>query len=251
MISRNKLAALVAELMGVVVLVTAVYSMVARTSFPLFGGLAAGLTLGVLVYTIGNTSGAHVNPAITLGLWSVRKIKTLKALSYIAAQMLGAFAALKLVNYFLGSDIQSIANKFDVKVLIAEATGALVFGFGVASAVYQKLEGEKLAFTVGGSLTLGILVASLSSNGVINPAVALGLQSWNAAYVAGPIIGSIIGMNLYALLFADGVVLSNPVRLPRLSITRAAAAPATVSSTTKAKPAAKKKTAKKSTAKRR
>lgn len=248
MISRNKLAALVAELMGVVVLVTAVYSMVARTSFPLFGGLAAGLTLGVLVYTVGNTSGAHVNPAITLGLWSVRKINTLKALSYIAVQMLGAFAAWKLINYFLGSDIQSIANKFDVKVLVAEAVGALVFGFGVASAVYQKFEGEKLAFTVGGSLTLGILVASLGSNGVLNPAVALGLQSWNAAYVAGPIIGSIVGMNLYALLFADGVVLGGPVRLPRLHITRAAAAPARSSKT---KSSAKKKTTKKSTSKKR
>ncbi len=248
MISRNKLAALVAELMGVVVLVTAVYSMVARTSFPLFGGLAAGLTLGVLVYTVGNTSGAHVNPAITLGLWSVRKIRTLKALSYIAVQMLGAFAAWKLVNYFLGSDIQSIANKFDVKVLVAEAVGALVFGFGVASAVYQKFEGEKLAFTVGGSLTLGILVASLGSNGVLNPAVALGLQSWNAAYVAGPIIGSIVGMNLYALLFADGVVLGGPVRLPRLQITRAAAAPAR---TSKTKSSARKKTTKKSTSKKR
>ncbi len=195
----------VAEFMGVAVLVTAVYSMVARTTFPLFGGLAAGLTLGLLVHTIGSVSGAHVNPAITLGLWSVRKIKTLPAIAYIAAQMLGGFAAWMLINYFLGSDIQSIANKFEVKVLIAEAIGALIFGFGVAAAVYQNYEGTKLAFTVGASLTIGILVASLASNGVLNPAVALGLQSWNWAYATGPIIGSVVGMNLYALIFADDV----------------------------------------------
>lgn len=210
MFSRQKLAMVVAEFMGVVVLVTTVYSMVARTTFPLFGGLAAGLTLAVLVHTIGRTSGAHVNPAITLGLWSIRKTKTLQALLYIAAQMLGGLAAWKLINYFLGTEIQSMANKFEWKVLIAEASGALVFGFGVASAVYQKYEGAKLSFTVGASLTLGILVASLASNGVLNPAVALGLQSWNAAYAVGPILGSVVGMNLYALLFAEEVVLTRP-----------------------------------------
>lgn len=247
MFSRQKVAMVVAELMGVVVLVTAVYSMVARTSFPLFGGLAAGVTLGLLVHTIGSASGAHVNPAITLGLWSVRKIKTLPAIVYIAAQMLGALAAWQLINYFLGSDIQSIANKFEWKTLFAELAGALVFGFGVASAVYQKYEGTKLAFTVGGSLTIGILVASLGSNGVINPAVALGLQSWNWAYAVGPIAGSIIGMNLYALVFADEVVLRRP------TLARRASASATTSRSTKTSrtPAKKKPAARKTTAKKR
>lgn len=247
MFSRKKVAMVVAEFMGVVVLVTAVYSMVARTTFPLFGGLAAGITLGLLVHTIGSTSGAHVNPAITLGLWSVRKVKTLTAIAYIAAQMLGAFAAWMLINYFLGSDIQSIANKFEVKVLIAEAVGTLIFGFGVAAAVYQKYEGAKLAFTVGASLTVGILVASLASNGVLNPAVALGLQSWNWAYATGPIIGSIVGMNLYALIFADDV------SFKKVSISRSkvAAKPAKVAAKSKATPAKKKSAAKKPAAKKR
>ncbi len=242
MFSRNKVAMVVAELMGVVVLVTAVYSMVARTSFPLFGGLAAGVTLGLLVHTIGATSGAHVNPAITLGLLSIRKIKAVPAILYIAAQMLGALAAWQLINYFLGSDIQSIANKFEWKVFSAELAGALVFGFGVASAIYQKYEGTKLAFTVGGSLTIGILVASLGSNGVLNPAVALGLQSWNWAYATGPIAGSIVGMNLYALLFAEESVLSRVSASRSVSVSTkvvAKKAPA------KKKPAAKKTAAKK------
>lgn len=251
MFSRSKVAALVAELFGVVVLVTAVYSMVARTSFPLFGGLAAGITLGTLVYTIGNASGAQVNPAITLGLWSVRKINTLRAIAYIAAQMLGAFAAWQLINYFLGSNIESLANKFEVKTLIAEAAGAFVFGFGVASAVYQKFEGEKLAFTVGASLTLGILVASLGSNGVINPAVALGLQSWNAAYVAGPIIGAIVGMNVYALLFAEEKVFSRPVRAKVVSAKSSTKTTAKKTPAKSAKTTVNKKTVKKSAAKKR
>ncbi len=243
---RQKIAMAVAELMGVVVLTTAVYSMVARTSFPLFGGLAAGITLGLLVHTIGSASGAHVNPAITLGLWSVKKVKTLQAIIYIAFQMVGGLAAWALINYFLGSSIESIANKFEVKVLIAEAIGALIFGFGVASAVYQKYEGTKLAFTVGGSLTIGILVASLASNGVLNPAVALGLQSWNWAYAAGPIAGSIIGMNLYAILFTDEIKFQLPKgKFKATKVSTKTTSKSVAKSSTKKKTTAKKTTKKK------
>lgn len=245
MFTRQRVAMVVAEFMGVVVLVTAIYSMVARTTFPLFGGLAAGVTLGLLVHTIGSASGTHINPAITLGLWSVRKVKTLQAIVYIAAQMLGGLAAWAIINYFLGNHIQSIANKFEWKVLVAEAVGALVFGFGVASAVYQKYEGTKLAFTFGASLTIGILVASLASNGLLNPAVALGLQSWNWAYATGPIVGAVVGMNLYALIFADEVVFKK-VSIGRRSVTKTAKVVSkSRTASTKRKPATRKAATKK------
>lgn len=244
MISRQKVAMVVAELMGVVVLALAVYAMVGRTTFPLFAGLAAGTVLALLVHTIGATSGAHVNPAVTLGLWSVRKVKTTQAIIYIAVQMLGGLAAWKLAEYFLGSDLQSLAGEtFSWKVLWAELAGTFIFGFGIASAVYQKYEGGKLAFTVGASLTVGILVASLASNGVLNPAVAVGLQSWSWAYAAGPIAGSILGMNVYAILFTDEISFKRP------KLARAKAAPAAVKKPIK-KVAAKKTTTKKTTKKR-
>ena len=54
---------------------------------------------------------------------------------------------------------------------------------------------------VGGSLLLGIAVAALlGSNGVLNPAVALGIGSFNVMYVLGPILGSVLGMQLYKRL---------------------------------------------------
>lgn len=203
MFSREKIAALVAEFLGTATLVVAVYSMAARTSFPLFAGLAAGLTVGLMTLVVGAFSGAQLNPAVTLGLWSARKNKTLTSIVYIAAQMLGGLAAWALLKYFLGHNLDNLAGqKFEWKVFIAEAVGAAVFLFGVTSAVYQKYEGGKLAFAVGTSLTIGILVASMASNGVVNPAVAVGLQSWNWAYATGPLVGAVIGANLYSLLFA-------------------------------------------------
>lgn len=203
MVDKQKVAIAVAEAFGVMILVTAVYAMVARTSFPLFAAMAAGLTVGGLVLSIGPKTGAHVNPAITIGLWTIKKIDTVKAIMYIVAQVLGGVAALYLIKYLVGQPLENISGKFDWKVLLSEAIGALVFGFGVASAVYQKYEGGKLAFAVGGSLTVGILVASLASNAILNPAVAIGLNSLNWAYAAGPVLGSIVGMNLYMLLFTD------------------------------------------------
>jgi glycerol uptake facilitator-like aquaporin len=55
---------------------------------------------------------------------------------------------------------------------------------------------------------LAILVAAAGSGGVVNPAVALGARSWVwGTFVLGPVLGGIIGFNLYSLLFAKSDVL--------------------------------------------
>ena len=131
-------------------------------------------------------------------------MQTTQAVVYIAAQMLAGFVAYRVGQQLLGTPLHDIAGKnVDWRVITAEALGAFVLGLGVAAAVYQLQEGGKLAATVGLSLMLGIVLASLGSNAAINPAVALGTHSWNASYVVGPIIGAITGMNLYAALFVD------------------------------------------------
>lgn len=203
MFTRNNVAALVAEFLGTATLATVVFSMVGRTTFPFFAGTMAGLTLGVMVLAIGSTSGAHLNPAVTLGLWTLRKISTAKAAMYVAVQMLAGLSVWALLTYLLNKSVTSLAGKnFDWRVFIAEALGTMIFTFGIASAVYQGYQGVQLALTIGASLTLGILVASVASNGVLNPAVAVGIQSWDLTYAIAPLVGSVVGMNLYALIFA-------------------------------------------------
>src|SRR5690606_29756089 len=98
-------------------------------------------------------------------------------------------------------------GSFDWRVLVAEAVGALVFTFAFAAAVYQRYEGGKAAALIGGGLFMGIIIASVASNAILNPAVALGNQSWARAYIFGPIIGGVIGTNLYVLLFAPSKAL--------------------------------------------
>ena len=77
-----------AELLGTFTLTLAVLTSLALvTGVP--GPLLAGLTLGLFVYTVGSISGAHLNPAITIGLWSVHKISGSEATRYILIQFLG------------------------------------------------------------------------------------------------------------------------------------------------------------------
>jgi len=208
MFGQKKIAKIVAEFLGAALLAMVLYSIVARTAFPLFTGLAAGTTYGLLIILLGGVSGVHANPAVTLGLWTLRKIQTTEAIVYIVAQMLGGLAAWALLKYFLGRSLTSLAaNQFDWKIMVAEAVGTAVFGFGLAAAHLRDFDNSKLAVTAGASLLVGVLVASMASNAILNPAVAVGIQSWNWHYATGPIIGAIVGMNLYGLLFAPDILL--------------------------------------------
>lgn len=210
MLSRNKIAMVMAEFLGTATL-TMIALAVSRSNmgYPFFISMGVGLTLGILVLVLGAVSGAHVNPAVTIGMWSIRRIRTIKAIVYVAAQLLGGIAAYALFTYMVDTTWQN-AGEFDARILVGEAFGALVFTMGIAAAVYQKYTGLRLAVTVGASLTVGLLIASVASvasgifaGGFVNPAIALGAQSWVwGTYVLGPVLGAIIGFNLYALLFA-------------------------------------------------
>lgn len=159
--------------------------------------LIAGFTLFLAVLSIGGISGAHINPAVTLGLWSVKRISTSNALAYLVAQVVGAVAALAVVTVLLESSVASVkSDTSSWTIFFGELIGAAIFTFGVAAAVEQGFQQISAAALVGGSLTLGIIFAALVSNGILNPAVAITLQSATWAYIAGPIVGAVIGMNV-------------------------------------------------------
>merc|ERR1711916_326105 len=70
------------------------------------GSLAFGLTIVVLVYTVGHISGAHINPAITAGLMSTGHIEIVKGFIYIVVQIVGAIVGSALVRaMFSSSDV--------------------------------------------------------------------------------------------------------------------------------------------------
>ena len=188
---------LTAEFIGTATLALAVLLSVTVTDSVLITPILAGLVLGLFVYSIGSVSGCHINPAVTLGLWSISKISTKDAVQYIAAQGLGGLAAFGIVAATIGGVSLGLVAE-DGSVFLAELVGTAIFTFGIASVVYGKAADAASGLVIGGSLLLGITLAvALGSNGILNPAVGLALGSTSLSYVFGSIVGAMIGMRVY------------------------------------------------------
>ncbi len=204
--STKKLSkgALIAEFIGTFGLALAILASVNGYLDPVPTAVVAGATLGLFVLTIGKISGCHINPAVTLGLLSVKKIDLSNALAYIAAQVAGALTAFVTMTLLLDGGLTAQVSALgDYRVFFGELLGAMIFGFGIAAAVKSGYEGINQALAIGGSLALGALFASIVSNGILNPAVAISLESVSWSYILGPIVGMIIGMNIYAYSFGE------------------------------------------------
>ena len=186
----------IAETFGTGVLALAV-SLSVLGAFPVPTPVIAGLVLLLFVYSLSHVSGTHINPAVTLGLLSLGKIEIKQSLGYLLAQFAGASAAIGLVVLTIGTT-PPVGAEESLTVFLAELIGMTLFTFGIASVVFGKVHEAMGGVVIGGSLLLGITLAVLlGSNGILNPAVALALGSFNVVYVAGPIIGSMLGMWLY------------------------------------------------------
>lgn len=245
---QRHVAAVVAEALGVFTLVLIVLS-VNRLGYPFFTALAAGVTIAVMVSAFGRISGGHFNPAISVSMLAIRQSSALRALAYIIAQVAAGFAALRVYEMLVDNKLTTSNGQFDWRVFLAEALGALIFGAAVAAAVTQKFEGYQAAYTMGAGLFLGIVVASLASAGVVNPAVAVGLKLTDVNYIFGPVVGALVGFGLVSFVINPVVVATKNAT----SVSKVAAA-TTVEvkkeATVTSKKVAKKPSAKKSPAKK-
>jgi glycerol uptake facilitator-like aquaporin len=202
MFSKRRVAALAAEFLGTGILAFIVLTISrSQIGIPYFVAIAAGLAVAMLGVALQRD--VHLNPALTVGLWTARRVSTVKAILMIVAQLLGGLAAYSLYKYFSRGQMQQPPTTYEARILVAEAVGAFVFTFIAVGAAYQRLHWLVRAVVAGAGLTLGIMVASAASAGFINPAVALANNAWGwSTYVLGPVLGAIIGVNLYGLLFA-------------------------------------------------
>lgn len=186
-----------AELIGTFFLAFAVATAINQIPFAI--PVVAGLTLGLFVYSVGSISGAHLNPAVTIAMASVKKISVKDAGFYVLSQLVGGFLAMAVTKAWGKAPDLVVANDFGVG--LAETIGAFVLAFGVSAVVNGKIGGNSMSgLVVGGSLTLGAILASSVSNGVINPAVAVGIGSMSAMYLLAPIVGAVIAAWVYKFL---------------------------------------------------
>ncbi|HUA12885.1 MAG TPA: aquaporin [Candidatus Sulfotelmatobacter sp.] len=206
------------EFLGTGILTFVILSVQRSTiGVPFFIALAAGIALALSTYILHESSGAHFNPAITIAVWTARKISSAMAVIYIVMQLLGALLASVLYAYFANTHLQSIGGHYTTRILVAEAVGTVIFSFGIMATVYRRYTPSAVAVFSGVSYFIGIIIASAGNAalGLLNPAVALGVHAWVwGTYVLGPILGALIGVNLYVLLYTnnkDAVVSANVV----------------------------------------
>ncbi len=178
-------------------------SMSTVTNFPLPTPVVAGLTLGLFVYTVGKISGAHLNPAVTIALLSVKKIKAREDLHYVIFQLIGGFIAFAAVQALYGSTGFELGffgiSTAQLLYAAAEAFGAFILAFGVSSVVYGKVDDDASGVVIGGSLLLGITMTS--GVGILNPAVAVGLGVISWVHFLGPIFGAVVGAQVFKFLY--------------------------------------------------
>lgn len=195
-----------AEFLGTFGLTTAVLLSLNNVLPVVPTAVVAALTLGLFVYTVGHISGTHLNPAITLAILSIRRISLKDASVYIFSQFLGSVTA-----FIVASQLFPVSASFLIRYVPdslavgrAEFLGAFFFAFGVAAVVFGRVPLALNGVIVGGSLLLGISIAATASDGILNPAVALGIGSLSLMYVLGPVVGAVLGMWIFKLVSEYG-----------------------------------------------
>jgi MIP family channel proteins len=234
-VDQRSPAAYVAEFFGTFALVFFITSAVVLWTTPagagsefVIVGLVHFFVLFLLVMTIGSISGCHLNPAITVALASLRKIRTNDAVIYILLQLSGAVAGALMTKYVLNDRVVDpsgpIAQSPEVgtpslndTLLQSTFAGAIVEGLGafflvwavIAVAVNPRAAKDWAGIVIGGALGLVVLVAGPLTGASVNPArffgPALVSGHWDDAwlYIIAPLIGGAIAAQLYWRLFVE------------------------------------------------
>jgi MIP family channel proteins len=179
-------------------------------------GLTFGLIVMAMIYATGHVSGAHLNPAVTLGFCVARHFPLRQAPVYIGAQLAGGLlAALALRGLFgnVGALGATLPRDGAGQSLVLEFILTFFLMFVImAVATDVRAVGQAAAIAIGGTVGLEALFAGPISGASMNPArslaPALVSGTWDAQwlYVLGPVAGALAGAMAYALIREEELV---------------------------------------------
>jgi MIP family channel proteins len=182
-------------------------------------GLVHAFVLGAAIYALGGTSGANFNPAVTVALWSIRKLRANDAVIYIVCQLIGAVLA-ALVVKLLFKDIGASANYGASTInpavlhngsaglgLIAEALGTFMLVWAImGTAVNPRGEAPFAGLVIGIALGVAVMIFGPATGAGLNPArwfgPALISSTYDDAwiYIVGPLAGGLVAALGYRAL---------------------------------------------------
>ncbi|MEZ8733055.1 aquaporin Z [Vibrio splendidus] len=183
--------------------------------------LAFGLTVLTMAFAIGHISGCHLNPAVTIGLWSGGRFDGKDVAPYIIAQVIGGIIAggvlFVIASGQAGFDVVSsgfASNGYGehspggyslTAALVCEVVMTMVFLFVIMGATDSKAPAGFAPIAIGLCLTLIHLISIPVTNTSVNPArstgVAVFVGDWAVSQLwlfwVTPIIGAVIGAVIY------------------------------------------------------
>jgi aquaporin Z len=174
--------------------------------------VAPALLVMAMIYTIGNVSGAHLNPVVTLAFSLRRDFPKGRVLGYWGAQMAGSLlAALFLLVVFgdrahLGATIPNPRTGDGAALVTEIVLTALLVTVILGTAHNQRLVGHNAAFAVAGTIALAGLFAGPVSGASMNPARSFGPALLGGAlgsywiYLVGPVIGALLAAGMAWIL---------------------------------------------------
>jgi len=168
--------------------------------------LTFGLVVMAMIYAIGDLSGAHLNPAVTLGFWIARRFAGKSVGPYIGSQLLGAFAASELIAVLFAHPTlgATIPRGPDWQSFILEAVlTALLMLVILNVSIDAKETGIMAGAAVGAVIAFEALFAGPISGASMNPArsIAPAVVSGHLAhvwlYMVAPVLGSAFAVVLF------------------------------------------------------
>jgi MIP family channel proteins len=190
-------------------------------------GLVHAFVLFLIVQSLGSISGAHVNPAVTLALAALRKIRPNDAVVYLLLQLSGAVAGALVCKFILKDAVADASGPVSARVgtpsvsatlvenkgaaVLAEGLGAFFLVWAViAVAVNPRAARDWAGLAIGATLGLVVMVIGPLTGAGVNPArwfgPALVSGYWHDwwIYIVGPGVGGVLAAVIYWALFVEG-----------------------------------------------
>lgn len=188
--------------------------------------LAFGLTVLTMAYAVGDVSGAHFNPAVTVGLWAGKRFPASEILPYIVAQVTGAIVGAGIL-YVIASGKAGFstaggfaANGFGdhspgkyalAACLVTEVVMTFFFLVIILGSTHNRAPKGFAPIAIGLGLTLIHLISIPVTNTSVNPARSTGpalfVGGWAIAQLwlfwAAPILGAVLAGFFYSYLTGD------------------------------------------------
>jgi len=182
-------------------------------SLILVAALANGLGLAVAVTATLKISGGSLNPAVSIALWTVRKLKTREMVAYIVAEIVGAFLAGAALIAAFPSDLGTAANwgapalnsaVSSWQGIAIEALMTFVLMFVIYGTAVDARAPQVGGFAIGLAVLVDVLVAGNLTGAAMNPARAYGpmmaglsFPGYWYIYTIGPVVGAVLAAFAY------------------------------------------------------